>query len=262
MNTSRADARVRKHFDGNVDLYVDLYAETYKTICRKRIELLRPFLKSRAGESFRILDVGCGGGMFLDMLLEEYPKAQAIGIDSSLGMLGKNLAQPRKALVLGDAKELPLRHGTIDLVNVDTVMHHLVNFCGYQNTLTTIKEFLLSVREVLRPGGLLIVHEIYHEYIFRDNFGSWLAFQLSTLRLPNVAANSLKRLGMMTANAGVCFLTRRQWPQMFTETRYEVLQITDKPWKNHYFQKMGFRANGEVYYTLRAKASGALLRHE
>ncbi len=194
--------------------------------------------------------------MFVDMLLDRLPNAQAVGLDSSIGMLKKNIPRPRKTLVLGEGKTLPFSPKSFDLINVDTVMHHLVDFRGYDSTIGTIEAFLSSLRRLLRPRGLLIVREIYHEFILRDNLGSRLIYELSTLRGPVVAANLLKYIGINTAKAGVCFLTRKQWNKVFERTGYEFLQATQKPWTKHYLEKVGFRYNGDLYYTLWPQAPG------
>ncbi len=67
------DAAVRKHFDTNTDLYVDTYKAAYGAICEERIGLLERFLGVPSGEPLTILDVGCGAGIFIDMLLNKFP---------------------------------------------------------------------------------------------------------------------------------------------------------------------------------------------
>lgn len=259
---NRGDAVVRKHFDSNSDLYVDKYEIPYRNICRERLELLGGFVGVGCKEPIKILDVGCGGGVFVDMLLGSYPNAEAVGVDSSFGMLRKNARVARKTLLLADARELPFLPNSFDLINVDTVMHHLVDFHSYRDTLGTIEQFLFSIRELLKPGGLVIVHEIYHEYLLRDNLGSRLVYELSTLKLPQVLASFLRYMGMETANAGVCFLTRRQWGELFEKTQFEVLQAREKHWEKYNFEKVGFCNNGDLYYTLRSRSTRVLSAEE
>jgi SAM-dependent methyltransferase len=255
VSETTGDVRVRKHFDTNTDLYVDTYKAAYEAICEERIGQLERFLGVPSGEPLTVLDVGCGAGRFLDMLLDKYPHSRAFGVDSSQGMLNRNTLGPRKKLILSDAKELPFRPNTFDLINVDALMHHLIDYRSYGNTLGTIERFLSTTRKLLKPDGLMVVREIYHEFVLRDDFGPRLVYELSTLQMPAVVATLLKRLGLITANAGVCFLTRRQWEKMFKRTRYEVLQVTQKPWIKHPFEKIGFRFNGDLYYTVRRQAA-------
>jgi ubiquinone/menaquinone biosynthesis C-methylase UbiE len=244
------DVAIREHFDTNTNLYVDKYEASYKVICHERIRLLKDYVDARPGQSLTILDVGCGAGIFADLLLDAYPHVNIFCLDSSQGMLKRNASDGRKILVLGDAKALPFRPQSFDLINVDTVMHHLVDRNGYRDTRVVIKLFLRSLHPLLKPGGLVIVREIYHESILWDNLGSRLVYELSTLRLPAGMANLLKRLGLKTANVGVCFLTRKQWDQVLRQTGFKVLSLIQKPWTSHPLRIIGFRHNGDLYYAL------------
>ncbi len=71
----------------------------------------------------RILDAGCGGGIFARMALEKYPEAECDGIDISelsieyandgnRDLVGKGRARFQK----GDVMALPFSDGTFDLV--------------------------------------------------------------------------------------------------------------------------------------------------
>jgi SAM-dependent methyltransferase len=254
VRRANRSAAVRDHFDSNTSLYVDNIAENYGAICGERLGLLEKYLKAHAGKPLSVLDVGCGAGVFTDLLLSRYPTVRAYCLDSSIGMLARNTPATRKSLILGDAKALPFRTSSFDLINLDTVMHHLVDFEGYRSTLGTIEHFMTSLRGLLKPGGFVIVREIYHEFVLRENLGTRLMYELSTLKLPGILAKLLKRLGLTTANAGVCFLTRKQWREVFRQTGYTPLLLIDKPWGSRYLRLMGFRHSGDLYYTLSADA--------
>lgn len=247
---------IREHFDANTYLYVDKYEATYKALCQERLGLIEQYAEACAWEPITILDLGCGAGVFADMMLEKFPRAKVYCLDASFGMLRRNTPNCRKSMLLGDAKALPLRRRSFDLVNVDTLMHHLVDFGGYQKTLATIERFLFSLHGLLRPGGLVIVREIYHEFVLRDNLGARWIYELTTLRLPAPVARLLKRLGLKTANAGVCFLTRKQWREVLRNAGYRVASITDKPWLWSYLRIMGFRRSGDLYYVLSSDVDG------
>ena len=247
---NNSDLAVRNHFNSYVHLYTEKVEANYREICRERLELLEAHMDADADGALKILDVGCGAGTFTDMLLEKYPRARSYCVDSSLGMLKRNARCSRKSVIMGDAKALPFGPCSFDLINVDTLMHHLVDFAGYHNTLNAIQEFLVSLRGLLKPGGVLLVREIYHESLVRRNLGSYLIYRASTVHLPEAVARIVRYLGLKTANAGVCFLTRQQWNEIFARSGFKQVSVRDRHWVDRRLQMMGFRENGDLYYTL------------
>src|SRR5271166_2246774 len=123
MPKADRDAVIRAHFDSNTSLYVDKIETKYGAICGERLGLLDKYLEAHAGQLLSILDVGCGAGVFTDLVLDKYPQVRAYCLDSSLGMLKRNTTGLRKSLVLGDARALPLCPHSFDLINLDTLMH-------------------------------------------------------------------------------------------------------------------------------------------
>ena len=77
------------------------------------------------GKGARVLDVGCGTGMLLDL----YEKAgcRICGIDPSPSMLGEAKARlgDRADLRLGDASRMPFEEGAFDLVTAMFVLHEM-----------------------------------------------------------------------------------------------------------------------------------------
>jgi hypothetical protein len=100
---------------------------------------------------------------------------------------------------------------------------------------------------------VLCVREIYHEYFGWETFGARAVFHLSTLSLPKFVERLLKLAGIHTANAGVCFLTRKQWQEMFQDAGLGILSIEEKAWSSQPFRRFGFKASGDVYYVLSPK---------
>jgi SAM-dependent methyltransferase len=258
MSRPKADAetRIREHFDGNTDLYVDKYAANYAKLCQDRIHLLEEHTTFHGDGPLAILDVGCGGGTFTDLLLDEFPQARAYCLDFSFGMLKRNVSKPRKILIQGDATALPFAAHNFDIINVDTLMHHLVDFRGYEETHRTIGRFLSSLRGLLKPRGILIVREIYHESILKEDLGTRLLYEISTARLPKLLAGLLKMLGFKTANTGICYLTRKRWNNVIRREGYKILSVTDKPWVAAlHLRAVGFQHSGDLFYTLTPEAA-------
>lgn len=74
-----------------------------------------------------VLDLGCGTGLFTQLLKKQYPQAEIIGLDLAHSMLlesKKKQGWLRKwPLVNGDMTELPFADGLFDLVFANQVIH-------------------------------------------------------------------------------------------------------------------------------------------
>jgi SAM-dependent methyltransferase len=243
---------VREHFDSNTSLYIDEYAEPYRKLCLQRLEMLAACLAERGLTRFSMLDVGCGAGVFADMVLAKYPQATVVCVDFSAPMLARNTRSSRKYPLQADARQLPFRPSGFDVINIDAVMHHLIDFNGYTQTVAGIGAFLSILASLLKPKGILAVREIYHEYVMRETFGSRAMYFVSTKRLPGPVAAAIKAMGLNTANAGVCFLTRKQWRTRFAEAGYRPLAEKEIRWSHIPFQLMGFRNSGDFLLLLEA----------
>src|SRR6202034_4015622 len=107
-----------------------------------------------------VLDVGCGHGRSLPLLMDAFRPECLIGVDRENRVLGN--ARPRAAaigasvtLIQGDCSWLPLRDGSVDLVFCHQTFHHIVD------QERSLREFY----RVLRPSGLLLFAESTRAYI-------------------------------------------------------------------------------------------------
>lgn len=106
------------------------------------------------GEGLRVLDLGCGTGASTAALLAAAPHAEITAVDASAGMLERAAAKkwPKNvAFVHTPAEELERAgvRGPFDAV-----------FAAYLvRNLTDPDKVLNGLRDLLRPGGRLAVHE-------------------------------------------------------------------------------------------------------
>jgi SAM-dependent methyltransferase len=247
------DTRVQAHFEKNLELYVDKTLDCYEKASLERLSTLSVVTGYHSAAEFRLMDVGCGGGFFIDLFLHAFPNASAWGVDFCAAMLDENTPSRRKRLSQGDALHLPEEGGDFEVINIDTVMHHLISGKSYRRTVDQIAECLQHLQSRLMPGGVICVREIYHEYLAFESFGSRVIFFLSTLSLPRFLERIFKFAGIQTANAGVCFLTRKQWCRMFQDAGLSILSIEEKSWSTQPYRRFGFKASGDIYYILAPK---------
>jgi ubiquinone/menaquinone biosynthesis C-methylase UbiE len=95
-----------------------------------------------------ILDIGCGEGHFIRIVLGRYPYAKLVGLDISEENMdyAKKLV-PKAKFVVGDASELPFRNRSFDCIVLLEVLDHCEN----------VDVVLSEIRRVLKKNGELIL---------------------------------------------------------------------------------------------------------
>jgi ubiquinone/menaquinone biosynthesis C-methylase UbiE len=126
-------------------------------------------MKAVAGEQeIRVLDVGCGTGVFAARLREALPNARVWGIDLVADMLNKGAERWRthRGAVLpvqGESDRLPFADNSFDFVTCANSFHHY----PHQN------RAVVEMHRVLRPGGRLMVIDGY-----RDALWGWFIYDV------------------------------------------------------------------------------------
>ena len=110
-------------------------------------------------EPKRILDIGCGGGIFTKLILEKYTKAKAWGIDISEVSIDYSkefnsefIEDGRLELSIGNVADMPYENGFFDLI-VSNASHFFW---------PDLPENLKEVSRVLAKGGVLCMTEGIH----------------------------------------------------------------------------------------------------
>ena len=126
----------------------------------------------------RLLDVGCGGGLFLGMMQER--GLRVVGLDFSREAAGIAWRRQGVPALAGDLERAPLRAGSFAGITMFHVMEHLYDPRAY----------LAAARELLAPDGRLVV------------------------QVPNAASWQARLLGRAWNAASIsrCATTRRGWP--------------------------------------------------
>ncbi|MGX4694497.1 class I SAM-dependent methyltransferase [Streptomyces sp. JNUCC 63] len=106
----------------------------------------------------RVLDVGCGPGIFAGRLADAVgPGGQVVGIDPSAPMIEYASRHTGRAancrFVLAPAQSLDLPDGEFDVVTSTFAMHHIPE--AHRETA------LAQMYRVLRPGGRLLIADAF-----------------------------------------------------------------------------------------------------
>lgn len=133
---------------------------------------LSPHLSSRVAEFLRqadgVLDLGCGDGQYLPLLLEH--SERVLGADRSKVALERaaRRAPSAELSLVGEDGRLPIEDNTVDRIwCVDTIEH-----------VVDTQVFLSEARRVLAPGGRILLATPAHPFRlrFRLAFGGWSEF--------------------------------------------------------------------------------------
>ncbi len=118
-----------------------------RTVLRDHVNFVATSL-ARSGEDTSVapvLDVGCGGGLFLRMLGERGHRV--LGLDFSLGAATAAWRENGVPAVCGTLSQAPIPPGTCSAVTMFHVLEHLYDPASY----------LDAARQLLRPDGRLVV---------------------------------------------------------------------------------------------------------
>ncbi|WP_458126555.1 class I SAM-dependent methyltransferase [Paenibacillus sp. Z3-2] len=117
----------------------------------------------------RVLDIGPGGGILLDLIEQEKPEVEPIGIDISANVIEalerkKQREGHRWQVMKGDALQLEqyVQPGTVDTVIFSSILHELYSYIeldGRRFNSDTVVAALKSSFHVLSPGGRILIRD-------------------------------------------------------------------------------------------------------
>jgi 2-polyprenyl-3-methyl-5-hydroxy-6-metoxy-1,4-benzoquinol methylase len=173
-----------------------------------RFSILRPKLLSVMDlllrEEGRILDVGCGFGLFAAYFGQTQPRRRIVGVDPSARRirlargLAAKLALTGHTFVEGDVRDAALV-GPFAAAYVLDVMHHLPR--------ADQRRVLERLAGLLEPGGMLLVKDVTTEP-----------------RLGLLFTEALDRL-MVGFGEPLAYRHHKEWGQMLTELGFRVRMV-------------------------------------
>jgi ubiquinone/menaquinone biosynthesis C-methylase UbiE len=154
IKSSNKEGRIVKHnpqeYKDRSKSHFDEMSSDYSNALGKYTEPMHhALIKELEGKNFKtLLDVGCGNGIFLSMVLNKFD-VEVSGIDISPGMVekSKELLDGRADLKVGDSENLPWNDRSFDVVTCSASFHH------YPGPERVLKE----MKRILRPGGFLMI---------------------------------------------------------------------------------------------------------
>lgn len=166
----------------------------------RRLDLIRRYAPL---EGARILDIGCGLGVYVRKFQEFSREAYGIDIDAKRLQQG---AATTPGLMLGVGEHLPFESGSFDVVVLNEVIEHV----------TDDEATMREAARILRPGGHVVIyapnrlypfetHGIYlgKKYIFGNiPFVNWLPTPLRNRLVPHARAYTRSGIRRTYRNLG------------------------------------------------------------
>jgi ubiquinone/menaquinone biosynthesis C-methylase UbiE/uncharacterized membrane protein YbhN (UPF0104 family) len=164
IHVRTAPAPSASHFDAIADAYdVQIPESRREALLERKTAMMRDVIEE-LGAGTRGLDVGCGQGAYVARMRELGYLVS--GIDASTGQVELAARKVGAGLVApGSVLDIPAPDASYDFAYIINVLHHLPSVDEQRRA---VAELL----RVIRPGGLLFVHEINtRNVIFRFYMG-------------------------------------------------------------------------------------------
>lgn len=116
------------------------------------------------------LEIGCGTGTFSRRLAEHFDHVLAIDLSPEMIRLARERSTqfPNIDFQLADILDTPLADETFDCIATIATLHHL-----------PYREMLLKMKAALKPGGVLLVLDLYEPAGLTDRLLDFVAFPVS-----------------------------------------------------------------------------------
>jgi ubiquinone/menaquinone biosynthesis C-methylase UbiE len=152
-------------------------------------------------ESARALEVGCGTGTFTRLLAGRANHVTAIDLSSEMIRIARRRSRGCANIdySVGNVLEIDLPISWFDCIVMIATLHHMPN-----------KPALEKLKQALKPGGVLILHDLLHQEGIIDRTADLL------VRMPTSVALRFLSTGRLVPKREV----RRAWAKHCKEERY------------------------------------------
>ena len=137
-----------KEFTKAAEVYDSGHAGLYE-MCKDDYPPVLQELKNYAFQE--LLDVGCGTGPMIELLLKEFPDKEYTGVDLTPRMI--EVAQEKKLahtkFLIGDSENLPFEEDSFDVIVCTNSFHHYPKPQAFMN----------EAARVLKAGGKLVLRD-------------------------------------------------------------------------------------------------------
>ncbi len=219
------------------------------------VERVAELLKGLEREELHGLDVGGGIGRYAQLVCDQVPGCSMTVLDKSELAIETFVDDPRLELMSVDyfSFEPAQRY---DFVIFKTVLHHFITD-NEADTAALQQRALKKARQLLRPGGLLLIEENFYQGVMGDDLPGRLIFAVTRQRW---IEDVVRRLGANTAGEGVRFKSLSSWSKMIGKENFALRSLVCSPtWGRKWplWQRLPLISSGRFQGVLEARAKAA-----
>jgi SAM-dependent methyltransferase len=114
----------------------------------------------------RVVEIGPGGGIVLDLLEARFPESEVIGVDLSREAIAALEARARAGnhrwkVMLGAAEQLPelVAPASVDSVVFCSILHEVYSYTGAKFQMSSVRDVIRAAWAALKPGGRIVIRD-------------------------------------------------------------------------------------------------------
>jgi ubiquinone/menaquinone biosynthesis C-methylase UbiE len=208
-----------------INTYQQKYYEEYEyaTIMQLISGYVDVLEKFKHRNSLKILDIGGGAGYFALSLHDYFPceNCKIYVVDTaSYDTWGKNAC--KITFIEDSAENLSklFEENTFDLIFANRVFHHFVKN-SWRESFSGMANIMKQIAFILKKDGLFCINDYFFTGYLHHALTSRIIYTLTSITLAPIAS-VLKKLDAKTAGVGVCFLSKKMWLNLFSQTGFII----------------------------------------
>jgi SAM-dependent methyltransferase len=116
---------------------------------------------------------------------------------------------------------------TFDLIFANRVFHHFVK-SSWRKSFRGMACIMRQAALALKKDGLLCINDYFFNGLLHHTSTSKIIYFLTSIRF-SLIAMLLRKLDAKTAGVGVCFLSKKMWMNLFSQTGFVIETLKENP---------------------------------
>jgi SAM-dependent methyltransferase len=201
--------------------------ETTKQLINGYVDILE---KIKHRNSLKILDIGGGGGYFALSLYDYF-----LGKDCEIHVIDTTQYDTWKQnsdkiiFVKNSAENLSklFSENTFDLIFANRVFHHFVKN-SWRESFNGMADIMKQGSFILKEDGFFCINDYFFTGRLHHTLTSKIIYTLTSIKLATIAS-LLQKLDAHTAGIGVCFLSKKMWLELFSQSGLIIETLKESP---------------------------------